>query len=147
MLFYSNGQKEIVKHTFLCSSQRMDLKQNLLGIDFIRQHAININATNSLLQGTKRNNLLYQDTFQDTTSQSSSFFLEPNPSHDPNILGSINIPLALSELRESKFDFLQDVEVYRTTNHDFFQHEADLFIIPTTDTINFDQIELDHLQP
>ena len=74
------------------------------------------------------------------------FFLEPNPSHDLNTLGSIDIPLALSELRESKFDFSQDVEAYRTTDHDFFQHEADLSIIPTTDAINFDQINLDHLQ-
>ena len=74
ILHYSNGQKEIVKHTFLCSSQRMNLKVDLLGINFIRQHAINISTTNSLLQVTKRNNLLYQDTFQDSTFQSSVFF-------------------------------------------------------------------------
>ena len=48
------------------------------------------------------------------------FFLEPNLSTDPQISGSLDIPLALSELRKSKFDPLQDIEVYRTANHDFF---------------------------
>ena len=47
-LHYVDGQKEVIKHTFLCASQRMELTVNLLGIDFIRHHGVNINATNSL---------------------------------------------------------------------------------------------------
>ena len=144
-LHFVDGQKEVIKHTFLCASQRMALGVNLLGVDFLIHHGININSTNSLLQVTKRNNLLYQDTFQDSISQNSVFFLESNSLHDPNISGSLDIPIALSELRESTFDFSQDIEVYRTTDHDFFQHEADLSIIPNKDAISFDQLDLGHL--
>ena len=95
-LHFLDGQTEIVKHTFLCASQRMSLGVNLLGIDFLRHHGISITSTNPFLQVTKRNNLLYQDTFQDTTSQNSVFFLESNSLHDQNISGSLDIPLALS---------------------------------------------------
>ena len=116
-LHFLDGQTEVVKHTFLCASQRMALGVNLLGVDFLRHHGISITSTNSLLQVTKRNNLLYQDTFQDSTSQNSVFFLESNFLHDQNISGSLDIPLALSELRESKFDFSQDFEAYRIQNH------------------------------
>ena len=130
-LHFLDGQTEVVKHTFLCASQRMALGVNLLGVDFLRHHGINITSTNSLLKVTKRNNLLYQD----------------NSLHDQNISGSLDIPLALSELRESKFDSSQDIEVYRVTEHDLFQHESDLSIIPTKDAIPFDQLDLDHLTP
>ena len=90
--------------------------------------------------------MLYQDsTFQDSASPSSAFFLQSNLSANPHISGSLDIPSALSELRESKIDSFQYVEIYRTTSHDFFQHEADLSIIPMTDTINIDKLNLDHL--
>ena len=62
-LQFLDGKTEIVKHTFLCASQRMQLNISLLGIDFLRHHGISINSSNSFLQVTKQDNVLYQDTF------------------------------------------------------------------------------------
>ena len=137
-LQFLDGKTEIVKHTFLCASQRMQLNISLLGIDFLRHHGISINSSNSLLQVTKQNNVLYQDTFQDQPQQNSVFFLESNSLHDQNFSGSLDNPLAKSEMGETRFDSSQNIQVYKTTEHDFFQHENDLSIIPTKDTIPFD---------
>ena len=90
-----NGKKEIVKHTFLCASRKMGLTANLIGVDFIRKHLININSTNAFIQVSKNNNLLYQDlTLQDSAHHNSAFLLPPD-SIANQISGSLDIPSAL----------------------------------------------------
>ena len=144
-LQFLDGKTKIVKHTFLCASQRMQLNINLLGIDFLRHHGISINSSNSLLQVTKQDNVLYQDTFQDQPQQNSVFFLESNSLHDKKFSGSLDIPLAISEMGETRFDSSQNIQVYKTTEHDFCQYGNDLSIISTKDTIPLDQLDLNHL--
>ena len=141
-----NGKKEIVKHTFLCASRKMGLTANLIGVDFIRKHLININSTNAFIQVSKNNNLLYQDlTLQDSAHHNSAFLLPPD-SIANQISGSLDIPSALWELKESKIDTFQDIDIFRATHYDFFQHEEDLSIIPTGDTISKDTVPtLEHL--
>ena len=62
------------------------------------------------------------------------------------ISGSLDIPSALWELKESKVDNFQDIDIFRATHHDFFQHEEDLSIFSTWDTISKDTVStLEHL--
>ena len=72
------------------------------------------------------------------------FYCSQTPANQ--ISGSLDIPSALCELKESKVDTFQDIDICRATHHDFFQHEEDLSIIPTGDTISKDKVPtLEHL--